>query len=223
MAIDAPNPWFSTSYLKSNYDTILTALSQHVILTVVSVAIGTAVAFPLAVLARRNRGLSAAILGGSTIVYTIPSLAMFALLLPIFDLTIYLVICGLTLYSLVILVRAFLGGLRGVPAEVREAAIGMGYGPARMLIQVDIPMAAPTFFAGLRIATVSTVALVTVGVIVGYGGLGNVLISGFNSNFFRAPIAAATALTVLLALAFDLVLALTARLLTPWSRGRSPQ
>lgn len=221
LATDAPNPWFSTSYLESNYDTILSALREHVILTVVSVALGVVVAFPLAVLARRSRGLSAAILGGSTIVYTIPSLAMFAFLFPFLGLTIELVIVGLALYSLVILVRNFLTGLQGVPAEAREAALGMGYGPGRMLFQVEIPMALPTFFAGLRIATVSTVALATVGVIVGYGGLGNLLISGFNNNFFRAPIAAATVITVLLALALDLILALTARLLTPWSRGRT--
>lgn len=221
MATDAPNPWFSTSYLESNYDTILSALWEHVILTVVSVAIGTAVAFPLAVLARRSKGLSAAILGGSTIVYTIPSLAMFAFLYPVLGLNIKLVITGLALYSLVILVRNFLAGLQGVPPEAREAALGMGYGPARMLLQVEIPMALPTFFAGLRIATVSTVALATVGVIVGYGGLGNILIGGFQNNFYRAPIAASTVLTVALALALDLLLLLIARLLTPWSRQRT--
>jgi len=221
LAADAPNPWFSPSYIQDNTDTILAAVSEHVILTVVSVAIGAAVALPLAVLARRSKGLSAAILGTSTIVYTIPSLAMFAFLAPFTGLKPRTVIIGLVLYSLVILVRNFLAGLQGVSAEVREAALGMGYGPTRMLWQVEIPMALPTFFAGLRIATVSTVALATVGVIVGFGGLGNLLISGFYNNFFRAQIATAAVLCVVLALAFDLLLAALARLLTPWSRRKA--
>jgi len=221
LAAEAPNPWFSWTYIEGNADTILAALREHVILTVVSVAIGAVVALPLAVLARRSRSPSAAILGSSTIVYTIPSLAMFAFLVPLTKLTITTVIIGLVLYSLVILVRNFLAGLQAVPAEVREAALGMGYGPGRMLLLVEIPLALPTFIAGLRIATVSTVALATVGVIVGFGGLGNLLISGFYNNFFRAQIATAAVLCVVLALAFDLLLALSARLLTPWSRGRS--
>lgn len=221
LAVDAPNPWFSPSYIQGNADTILAAVREHIFLTVVAVVIGAVIALPLAVLARRSKTVSAAILGSSTIIYTIPSLAMFAFLAPFTKLTIKTVIVGLVLYSLVILVRNFLAGLQGVPAEVREAALGMGYGPARMLLLVEIPMALPTFFAGLRIATVSTVALATVGVIVGFGGLGNLLISGFNNNFFRAQIATAAVLCVLLALAFDLLLALSARLLTPWSRGRS--
>lgn len=221
LATDAPNPWFSPSYIQNNADTLSAALQEHVLLTVLSVGIGTLAALPLALLARRSTAISAAILSGSTIVYTIPSLAMFAFLAPITGLQFRTVVIGLALYSLVILVRNFLAGLQAVPAEVREAALGMGYGPARMLVLVEIPMALPTFFAGLRIATVSTVALATVGVILGFGGLGNVLISGFNNNFFRAPIATAAVLCVLLALAFDLLLALSARLLTPWARGRS--
>ncbi|MBA3523664.1 MAG: ABC transporter permease [Geodermatophilaceae bacterium] len=221
VAAEAPNPWFSSSYLRSNYDTILSALGEHVILTVVSVLVGAVVAMPLALIARRSKLLSTFVLGGSTVVYTIPSLAMFAFVYPFTGLSRETVIVGLVLYSLVILVRNFLAGLQAVPADVREAALGMGYGPARMLLLVEIPMALPTFFAGLRIATVSTVALVTVGVIVGHGGLGNILISGFNSNFFRAPIAAAALLTVLLALTLDLVLATVARVLTPWARGRA--
>ncbi len=220
-AAAAPNPWYSRGYIQGNADTILAATREHVILTVSAVAIGAVVALPLAVLARRSKTLSAAILGGSTIVYTVPSLAMFAFLFPFTGLTIETVIIGLVLYSLVILVRNFLAGLQAVPPEVRESALGMGYGPARMLLLVEMPLALPTFFAGLRIATVSTVALATVGVIVGFGGLGNLLISGFNNNFFRAQIATAAVLCVLLALAFDLLLALSAKLLTPWTRGRS--
>ncbi len=207
--------------MRDNADSILAAVREHVILTVVSVLLGALIALPLALLARRSAALSAAILGASSIIYTVPSLAMFAFLAPYTGLQIETVIIGLVLYSLVILVRNFLAGLQAVPPEAKEAALGMGYGPARMLFQVELPLAVPTFIAGLRIATVSTVALATVGVIVGFGGLGTLLISGFNNNFFRAQIATAAVLCVVLALAFDLLLALAGRALTPWSRGRA--
>lgn len=207
--------------MRDNADSILAAVREHVILTVVSVLLGALIALPLALLARRSAALSAAILGASSIVYTVPSLAMFAFLAPYTGLQIDTVIIGLVLYSLVILVRNFLAGLQAVSPEAKEAALGMGYGPARMLFQVELPLAVPTFIAGLRIATVSTVALATVGVIVGFGGLGTLLISGFNNNFFRAQIATAAVLCVILALAFDLLLALAGRALTPWSRGRA--
>jgi osmoprotectant transport system permease protein len=105
-----------------------------------------------------------------------------------------------------------------VPDDVREAARGMGYGPARMLVQVDLPLALPAFMAGLRIATVSTVALTTVGVLVGHGGLGQLIVGGFNANFYRAEIVTGTVGCVLLALLADLLLAGAERLLTPWSR-----
>ena len=111
---------------------------------------------------------------------------MFAFVAPFTGLSATTVLVGLVLYSLVILVRNFLVGLQSVPADVREAARGMGYGPARLFWQVELPLALPAFMAGLRVATVSTVALVTVGVIVGHGGLGQLIIGGFNANFYRA-------------------------------------
>jgi osmoprotectant transport system permease protein len=118
----------------------------------------------------------------------------------------------------VILVRNFLAGLQSVPADVREAARGMGYGPARLLWQVELPLALPSFMAGIRVATVSTVALVTVGVIVGHGGLGQLITCGFNANFYRAEIVTGAVGCVLLALVADLLLAGVERALTPWAR-----
>jgi osmoprotectant transport system permease protein len=129
------------------------------------------------------------------------------------------VLIGLVMYALLILVRNILAGLDGVPAEVKEAAEGMGYGRARMLWRVELPVALPTIMAGVRVATVSTVALVTVGVIVGYGGLGTLILRGFGS-FYRAEIVTASVLTVALGLALDLLLAVATRLMTPWSRSR---
>jgi osmoprotectant transport system permease protein len=124
------------------------------------------------------------------------------------------------LYSLTILVRNIIAGLDAVPDDVIESARGMGYGPGRLLIQVELPLALPAIMAGLRIATVSTVALATVGGILNYGGLGNLLFLGVASQF-KAQIFAATLLCVLLAVTFDVLLLGLERALTPWLRSRS--
>jgi osmoprotectant transport system permease protein len=219
LAVDAaPNPWFDGSYVVDNWSTISGDLAEHIRLTVTAVVLGAVLALPLALLARRSRFVAGPILGLSTVIYSIPSLAMFAFIFPFTQLSSNTVLIGLVAYSLVILVRNFLTGLQGVPDDVREAARGMGYGPARMLVQVDLPLALPAFMAGLRIATVSTVALTTVGVLVGHGGLGQLIVGGFNANFYRAEIVAGTLGCVLLALLADLLLAGVERLLTPWSR-----
>jgi osmoprotectant transport system permease protein len=144
---------------------------------------------------------------------------MFAFIFPFTGLRATTVLIGLVAYSLVILVRNFLAGLQGVPTDVREAARGMGYGPLRLFWQIDLPLALPAFMAGLRIATVSTVALTTVGVLVGPGGLGQLITGGFNANFYRAEIVTGAVGGVLLALAADLLLAGVERLVTPWTRA----
>ncbi|SDN50055.1 ABC transporter permease [Geodermatophilus sp. DSM 45219] len=219
-ADEAPNPWFDPSYVTENWDSIVGYLGQHVRLTVGAVLLGALIALPLALIARRARLLAGPVLGLSSVVYTIPSLAMFGFLAPFTgSLSPVTVLIGLTLYTLVILVRAFLAGLQGVPADVREAARGMGYNRARLFLRVDLPLALPTFMAGLRIATVSTVALVTVGVITGNGGLGQLIVGGFNSNFYRAEIVTGAVGCVLLALAADVLLAGLERVLTPWTRA----
>jgi osmoprotectant transport system permease protein len=219
LAVDeAPNPWFDPSYVTDNWDSILTYAGEHVRLTVLAVVIGAVIALPLALLARRSRYLSAPVLGLSTIVYTIPSLALFALLVPFTGLSSNTVLIGLVAYSLVILVRNFLAGLQGVPADVREAARGMGLSAAQTFWRVDLPLALPAFMAGLRIATVSTVALTTVGVLVGHGGLGQLITGGFAANFYRAEIVTGAVGCVLLALLADVLLAGAERALTPWAR-----
>ena len=219
LAVDeAPNPWFDPSYVSRNSDTILRYLGEHVWLTVSAVALGALLALPMALLARHSRWLAGPVLGASTLIYTIPSLAMFAFVAPVTGLTTTTVLIGLVLYSLVILVRNFLAGLQAVPADVREAARGMGYGPVKLFWQVELPLALPAFMAGIRIATVSTVAMVTVGVIVGHGGLGQLITGGFAANFYRAQIVTGALGCVLLALFADLLLAGAERLLTPWVR-----
>ena len=211
------NDWICPEYLRSRSAILEQALPQHVSITVVSVLLGLVIAFPLALLARRYRNLEWFVVGSTTTLYTIPSLALFALLLPLTGITSTTVVVGLVLYSLTILVRNILEGFRAVPEDVRESALGMGYGRTRMLFRVEVPLALPSIMAGLRVATVSTVALTTVGVIVGNGGLGNLLKEGVDTQF-RPQVLTASVLCVLLAVFFDLVLVGTQRVLTPWTR-----
>lgn len=211
------NDWICGEYIRSRSQELTDATVQHVWITVASVAIGVAVSLPLALLARRWRFLAGPVLGLTTVLYTIPSLAMFSLLLPLFGLSASLVVTGLVLYSLTVLVRNILAGLRAVPEDVRDAAKGMGYGPLRLLWEVELPLALPALLAGVRITTVSTVALTTVGAIVDYGGLGSLILDGLDTDF-KAQVLTASVLCVLLALVADLLLLGLQRWLTPWTR-----
>ncbi|MFI8824585.1 ABC transporter permease [Streptomyces sp. NPDC053431] len=211
------NDWICGEYLRTRAQELTDATLQHVGITVVSVLLGLVVAFPLALLVRARPRFAGPVLGLTTLLYTIPSLAMFSLLLPFLGLSSALVVTGLVLYSLTILVRGVLAGLAAVPEETLEAARGMGYGSGRMLWEVELPLALPALMAGLRMATVSTIALTTVGSIVGRGGLGN-LIEDALPTFFKAQVLAAAVLCVLLAIVADLLLLGLQRLLTPWTR-----
>ncbi|MFF2567944.1 ABC transporter permease [Streptomyces sp. NPDC058084] len=214
------NDWICGEYLRTRSQELTDATLQHVGITVVSVLLGLVVAFPLALLARARPRFAGPVLGLTTLLYTVPSLAMFSLLLPFLGLSSALVVTGLVLYSLTILVRGVLAGLAAVPEDTKEAARGMGYGSGRMLWEVELPLALPALMAGLRMATVSTIALTTVGSIVGRGGLGN-LIEDALPTFFKAQVLAAAVLCVLLAVVADLLLLGLQRLLTPWTRMRA--
>ncbi|MFC7219555.1 ABC transporter permease [Streptomyces polyrhachis] len=216
------NDWICGEYLRTRSQEITDATVQHLWITGVSVLLGVLVAFPLTLLARRFRAARGPVFGLTTLLYTVPSLAMFSLLLPVFGISPAVVVTGLVLYSLTILVRNFLAGLDSVPEDVRESARGMGYGPVRLLVRVELPLALPAVLAGLRIATVSTIALTTIGSIIDYGGLGNLIESGRASNF-RAEVLTASVICVLLAFAADAVLLLIGRLLTPWKRARAAE
>ncbi|MEU2562406.1 ABC transporter permease [Streptomyces longispororuber] len=214
----ARNEWICGTYLSTRRHILLDAVLQHLELTAVSVLTALAVALPLALVARRWRVAAGPVLGLTTVLYTIPSLAMFSLLLPVYGLSASLVVAGLVLYSLTLLVRNILAGLRAVPEETRQAARGMGYGPVRLLLAVELPLALPAAMAGLRIATVSAVSLVTVGAIVGFGGLGNLIYAGMNT-YFKAQVLTASVLCVAIAVAADMLLLGVQRLLTPWTRA----
>lgn len=211
------NEWICGEYLRTRGDELVDATVEHVLITVSAVAVAVVLALPLALLARRWRLAAGGILSLTTILYTIPSLAMYALLLPVYGISVSVVVCGLVLYSLTILVRNTLAGLRAVPQEAREAARGMGYGPGRLLFAVELPLALPALMAGVRIATVSAVSLTTVGAIIGYGGLGDLIYAGMDS-YFKAQVLTASVLCVLLAVTADVLLLLLQRLLTPWTK-----
>ena len=211
------NDWICAQYWHDYRPELVDATVEHIWLTVVSVLAGLLVAIPLGLIARRNPAFENVVVGGTTILYTIPSLALFSLLLPFTGLTSTTVIVGLALYSLTILVRNVIAGLRSVPDAVKESARGVGYSDLGLLWRVELPLALPVIMAGIRVATVSTVALVTVGSIVSYGGLGNLLLLAVG-NQFKAQIFAASVLCVALAVVLDLVLVLVQRLLTPWTR-----
>lgn len=211
------NEWICGRYYSSRAGDLSDALVQHIEIVVSSVMLGLAVAIPLALLARRYRKLEGVIVGTTTAIYTIPSLALYSLLVPVTGLGVVTVVIGLGLYSLTILVRNILEGLRAVPADVRESALGMGYAAPLMLWRVEVPLALPAIMAGLRVATVSAVALTTVGAILDYGGLGDLLVDGTRTDF-KAQVLATSVLCVLLAVVLDLLLVGIQRVLTPWTR-----
>ncbi len=207
-------------WIASNVDQLVEATVDHVVLTAVAVVVGFVLSFGLSVLIYRNRRLAGPITGSAGVLYTIPSLALFAFLVPFTGLSFLSAEIGLVSYTLLILVRNIVAGLDGVPADVREAADGMGYGRARRFLSVELPLALPLIVAGLRVATVTTIGLVMVAAVIGQGGLGQVMVRGFN---FRNDTAVYTGAVLIVALAIvaDLVLAGVGRLVTPWSRPRS--
>lgn len=213
------NDWYCTDYLKDRHGDLTAALSQHLEITAWSLVLGVLIAFPLALLARRLPRLQGLVLGTSTMIYTIPSIALFPFLVPFTGISMETVVIGLALYALTILVRSMLAGLTGVPEEVRESARGLGYGRTRLLFRVEVPLALPVIMAGLRVATVSTVALTTIGTIVSYGGLGNLIRDGVQ-NDFKAEILAASVLCVVLAVVLDAIIVSVQWLVTPWTHRR---
>lgn len=214
------NDWWCGDYLTDYRSELVDATVQHLLITISAVALGILVAFPLALLARRFVRLETGIVGVSTALYTVPSLALFPLLVPFTGISATTVVIGLALYALTILVRSILDGLQSVPDDVRESARGLGYGSASQLMKIELPLALPVMMAGLRVATVSTVALTTVGALVANGGLGNLIADGVFTNF-KAELLAACLLCVLIAVLLDVLIVGAQRLVTPWTRTRA--
>jgi len=214
------NRLFCPDWVRDNWAGVIQpALLEHIKLTLIAVAIGFVLAFAAAVLTHRYRLFEAPVTIFSAVVYTIPSLALFQLLVPVTGLTVTTVEIALVGYTLLIIFRNTLEGLRGVPPEVLEAARGMGYTRAQTLWRVELPLAVPAMIAGLRVAIVSTIALATVAALVIPEGLGYPIFLALREAF-KTEIIVAGGLAVGLALVADGLLVILQRALTPWARVR---
>jgi osmoprotectant transport system permease protein len=170
----------------------------------------------------RYRRLYGPVLAITGVLYTIPSLALFGMLIPLTGLTSTTALIPLTAYTLLILVRNTVTGLDGVPADVKDAALGMGYSRTRQLLRVELPLALPAIIAGIRIATVTTIGLVAITALIGQGGLGALMYDGFQRDF-RTPVTVGIVLSLALAIVADLLLVLAQRIATPWARAGGRQ
>jgi osmoprotectant transport system permease protein len=216
------NDTFCMGWCRDNWsDVFVPALGQHLKLTVIALVVGFVISSALALLAHRRRWTERTITVVTGVLYTIPSLALFQLLVPITGLTLLTAEIALVSYTLLILFRNMLEGLRGVPADVRDAARGMGLTQGQVLWQVELPMALPAIIAGLRIATVTIISLATVAAFVVNEGLGKPIFDAIQSNVFKTEILAAGGLAVAMALFADAVLVGVQRLMTPWARTRT--
>ena len=218
--VAASAPFIDWSWINTNSRVIIDAVGQHAELTGIAVGCGLALSLPVALIAWRYRLTRSAILGFAGVLYTIPSLALFVLIQPLTGyfslLTAEVALVG---YTLLILVRNILTGLDAATEEVREAATAMGYTPVGAMTRVYLPLALPSIFAGLRVATVTVVGLVTITAFIGGGGLGQVIITGFN-QYFYTPIVVGLVLSVILAAIGDAAFVILERVVVRWDRSR---
>ena len=206
---------FCPGWIADNLDRYVDPLLEHLLLTVVSVAAGFAIAFGLALAAHRRRRLIAPITQVTAILYTLPSVAVFFLLLPLTGRGALTAIIALTAYTLLIIFRNVIAGLDNVPGDARDAGLGMGLTEGQLLWRVELPLAAPEIIAGLRVATTTTVGLAALAFLAGAGGLGDAI---FDDVFFRSNVVVAGGLCVLLAIVLDVALLLAQRRVASWPR-----
>lgn len=212
------NEFFRWEWAFDHLDDIKVQGIEHLQLTFLAVGIGLLISFPLSVLAYRYQRFYGPLTIVTGVLYTIPSLALFAILVPFTGLSFTTALIGLVSYTLLILIRNIVAGLSGVPADVREAAAGMGYSRNQMLWRVELPIALPVIIAGVRIATVTTIGLVTVTALIGLGGFGHFILLGL-SRFFSTATVLGAVLSVILAITMDRLLIFIERKLTPWTRS----
>lgn len=216
------NGWFCTGWVRQNWsDTLQPALVQHIELTLIAVGIGFGISVVLALLGFRFRLLDAPLGAFTDLLYTLPSLALFEILLPITGITWTTIEIPLVAYTLFVLYRNLVTGLRSVPADVLESARGMGLTRTQTFFRVELPLALPAIFAGLRIATVSTISIATIAAYLIATGLGKPIFDALDApDIFKTELAAASVLVIALALVADTLLALVQRAVTPWARIR---
>jgi len=217
--LDFVDPWINWDWLGKHVPYVWSAVQEHLTLTAIAVGAGLLISLPLGVIAYRVRPLRLPVITAAGIFYTIPSIALFALLIPYTGLTGTTAEIPLIGYNVLILVRNILVGLDSVPPDVRDAADGMGFRPLARLIRIELPLALPAIFAGLRVATVSTIGIVTITAVIGLGGLGQLILQGLIESF-HTPLVVATVLSIALALVADLGLAGAQRLAVPWARSQ---
>lgn len=217
---EATNPIIRWEWVVEEWDQVWEAIVEHVTLTAMAMALGLVVSSVLAAIALRYRWTMTPITATTSLIYTLPSVALFALLAPVFgNLSRWTAVLPLAGYTLLILVTNIVAGFRAVPAAVRDSADGMGMSPARRVWSVDLPLAMPYIITGIRIATVSTVGLVTVAAIIGQGGLGRLIFNGLRRAFWT-PMTVGASLSIVLALALDALILVIGLWLTPWTRRR---
>jgi osmoprotectant transport system permease protein len=215
----AAGPQWNGPDWAGNWDVIWYYSVLHVKLTLISLLLGSIAALLLSYLAHRRPGTYAPLLALSNAIYAIPSVTLFIVLGPVLGITNDKpVVVAMALYTLVILLRNLVEGLRSVPPSVTTAASAMGYGPLRRFAAVELPMAAPSTIAGLRLATVSTISLISVGGLIGRGGLGRLFADG-NLRKISNELWAGLLAVVVLALVADALILLAGKLLTPWTRA----
>jgi len=212
--------FFRWDWVWSHLDDIWEKLLEHLVLTGIAIGVGFLIALVLSAIALRYRRTYPPITWVTGALYTIPSLALFAFLVPITGFTILTAQIGLVGYTLLILIRNIVAGIDGVDPAVKEAATGMGYGRRRLFFEIELPLALPVIVAGIRIAAVTTIGLVTITALIGQGGLGFFILRGLN-RFFNTEIIVGTVLSVMLAVIVDTALVLLERALTPWARRRA--
>lgn len=214
------NHWFCPSWVQQHWsDTLQPALIQHIYLVLITVSIGFAISFALALVAFRFRWLGPPLGAFSDFVYCLPSIALFTILVPITGITVTTIVIPLIAYSLFVLYPNILAGLRGLPPEVLESARGMGLTRLQTFRRVELPLAVPAIMAGVRVATVASIAIATIAADLIHYGLGAPIFDALDQpDIFRTELLAAGALAILLALTADVLLALLQRALTPWSR-----
>jgi len=215
-------PLVRWDWIVNNLGEIGERTREHVLMTVIAVAAGFVISFVLAMLVLRWRGLYSPLLAVSGVLYTVPSLALFALLIPLTGLSLLTAEIALVSYTLLILLRNTVTGLDGVPPEVVDAARGMGYGRWQRFWLIELPLAVPAIVAGLRIATVSTIGLVAISALIGQQNLGSLIIQRGIRDSFPTAIVVGAAASILLATVAEIGFVGLQRRLTPWiSEGRS--
>ena len=212
------------SWIGDNLGLIWEQLREHLYLAILPVLLGLIISVPLGYIATRYSWLANPLIAFGGVLYSLPSIALFIVIPAILGTKVLAtinIIVALTIYTVSLLIRNVIDGLRSVPPDVRQSAIAVGYGSLRRVIAVDLPIAVPVIFTGLRVVTVANISMVSVGAVIGIGGLGELFTLGFGKDFLT-PVVVGVVLSLLLALLADLILVILQRTLTPWARVVTP-